>query len=153
MAYSTARFCIDRNIVRWTLINGVINRKTNQDDPTGGQDISVQEVRAIERTAVRKKERGTLGRPLLFIAVLLLATAWGSDSLTLRFVVGLAGLALLYTAVERLRTKVTMHDAFRLVIPGRNAEEWTVVGVTPETMGFVRGVEEEISSPTRAAGA
>src|SRR4051812_21178364 len=135
MPHAPAKFCIDRDFVRWTLIEGAINRKTNLDDPGGGQEITTDQVRAIQRTTIKRKERKPLGRPLLLIAVLLLVIAWSSNYVALRFAIGLAGMACLYSGAERMRPKVRVEDAFRLVIPGRNAEEWTVVGVTPEIMG------------------
>jgi hypothetical protein len=153
MPHAPGKFCIDRDLVRWTLIEGVINRKTNQDDPRGGQNLPVEQVRGIERTTIKRKERKPLGRPLLLIAVLLLVAAWSSNYMALRFAIGLAGLACLYSGAERMRTKVRVEEAFRLVIPGRNTDEWTVVGVTPEIMGFLGAVEAEISSPSQAAGA
>lgn len=152
MPHVPGKFCIDRNMVRWTLINGVINRKTNQDEPTGGQDVSIEEIRAIERTIVRTSTRNRMGWPLVLFAALLLVAAWGSASIIFRFVMGFAGLASVDSGVEKLRRKVTIHDAFRLVIPGRNSQEWTVVGSTPEVLGFIRGVELELSSPASAIG-
>jgi hypothetical protein len=153
MPHAPGKFCIDRDFVRWTLIDGVINRKTNQDDPSGGQNLRVEQVRGIQKTTVKRKERQSLGRPLLLIAVLLLIAAWNSNYIALRFVMGLAGLACLYSGAERMRTKVRVEEAFRLVIPGRNTDEWTVVGVTSEIMGFLGAVEAEVSSQSRAAGA
>ncbi len=152
MPHSPGKFCIDRNLVRWTLINGVINRKTLQDPPAGGQDVPVRQVRAIQKTTVKKVERLPFGRTMVLLGVLLLAVAWWSMMVVVRVSLGVAGLATLYSGAERMRARISYHDAYQLVIPGRKREEWLVVGSTPEILGFIEAVQSEITDETNVAG-
>ena len=153
MPHAPGKFCLDRNLVRWNLLNGVITRKTASDGPLDGQDVAASRVTAIEPTTFKKVERQPYGRAMIVIGVALLGLAWWSLSMPLRAIFGLAGLLLLYGGVERNRARVTIHDAFRLVIPGHNAAEWTVVGSTPEVMGIVEGIQAEMYGEANALGA
>jgi len=132
------------------LIQGVINRKTLQDPPTGGKEVPVQAVRAIQRTSVREVKRPPFGRAMILCAAVLLAAAWHSTFLLIRGVAGLAGLVFLYWGAERMRARVSFQDAFQLVIPGQRSEDWLVVGSTPEILAFIDSINPEISSPSTA---
>jgi hypothetical protein len=153
MPHAPGKFCIDGNFVRWHLLNGVITRKTANDGPLDGQEVPASRVTAIEPTTFKKVERQPYGRAMILIGVALLGLAWWSLSLPLRAIFGLAGLLLVYGGVERSRARITIYDAFRMVIPGHNAAEWTVVGSTPDVMGIVEGIHAEMYGETNAFGA
>ena len=153
MHHAPGKFCIDRNLVRWNLLNGMITRKTVNDGPLDGQEVAASRVTALEPATFKKVERQPYGRAMILIGVALLGLAWWSLSLPLRVILGLAGLLLLYGGVERSRARVTIYDAFRIVIPGHDAAEWTVVGSTPEVMGFVEGIQAEMYGESNALGA
>jgi hypothetical protein len=153
MPHAPGKFCIDRNLVRWNLLNGMISRKTINDGPLDGQEVAASRVTAIEPTTFKKVERQPYGRAMILIGVALLGLAWWSLSLPLRVIFGLFGLLLVYGGVERSRSRVTIYDAFRIVIPGQDPAEWTVVGSTPEVMGIVEGIQAEMYGETNALGA
>jgi hypothetical protein len=150
MPHAPGKFCLDRNLVRWNLLNGVITRKTASDGPLDGQDVAASRVTAIEPTTFKKVERQPYGRAMIVIGVALLGLAWWVPSLTPRVIFGLLGLLLLYGGVERNRARVTIYDAFRIVIPGYDPAQWTVVGSTPEVMGIVEGIQAEMYGEANA---
>ncbi len=143
MPHSPGKFCIDRNLVRWSLINGVITRKTLNDGPLDGQDLPVQQITGIEKTFVTKVERQPYGRRMMLLGVALVALAWPSPNLWVRIAAGLAGLGLLYWGVERSRVRKSVHEAFQMVVPGRKAEDWLMVGSTSEILGFIDAVQAD----------
>ena len=144
MASAPAKFCLDLNRIRWSYMNGTITRKTNNDDPLAGQEVPAKQVTAIEQTTIKKVERKPMGRYVIVVGVALVVAAWMSGSTVTRGLLGLVGLLAMYRGVEMSRAKVTILDAYRLVIPGRNQEDWQLVGNTPEVHGFLEAVRSEM---------
>ena len=141
-----AKFCLDRNKVRWVLLEGVINRKAHDDDPAGGQNLAVSEIQRIEKTVVERKQRSPLALPATYAGLGILALfGWIT---TLSMWAGIPGLALgaivLLWGLMRLGGQTERIDAFRIVAPGIRADEWVVVGSHAEVQGFLGGVEKEM---------
>ncbi len=150
MPHTSGKFCIDRNLVRWTLLNGIITRKTLQDDPTGGQELPVTQVKMVEKVTVKKIYRLPFGWPVAVFAAGLLAVSWRAGSLFVRLLCGLAGLACLYWGAKRIPARTTEHDAYRIVAPGVNPEEWMVVGSSSEITGFIEALRAGLAPETEA---
>ena len=59
------------------LLEGVITRKTAQDDPAGGLILPVERVTSVEKTVIARVNRSPLAWPAIYIACIFLAiTAW-----------------------------------------------------------------------------
>ena len=154
MAYRQAKYCLDQNFIRWSLVEGVITRKTAADGPTEGQELSLSQIMRIEKTAFQRTVRARLAWPVtVFAAVLLalsvvLAGTWWPASLA-----GFAvGLLLLSWGVRRIPPQTETLDAFRLVTSVPNPDDWILVGAVPEVEGFVDGIKadlEENKSPSQ----
>src|SRR3989304_5034005 len=77
MAYREAKFCLDMNRIRWSLLEGVITRKNPHDGPTEGQELRIHQVTGVEETTVKRVHQSRLGWPVTLLAVGLLAlSAW-----------------------------------------------------------------------------
>jgi len=139
-------------MVRWSLLHGVITRKTSQDDPTEGRELSVKQVSAIRKTTATTARRLPLAWPIVGIGALLAALAWWVSSLPIRIVAGLLGVVFLSWGVARLPAQKTVHEAYQIVAPGVNPEDWLVVGSTAEILGFIEGVQSEMRQQEEAAG-
>ena len=63
MGSQEAKFCLDRNQVRWVLLEGVINRKTQQDDPDKGMNLPVGQIQSIEKTSIERRHKNPLAGP------------------------------------------------------------------------------------------
>ena len=117
MPHQPGKFCIDQNLVRWTLLDGTITRKTLQDPPTGGQEMPAKRVRAIEKVTVKKAHRLPFGWPAALFAVALLGWAWWTHSLVVRLAGGLVGLTCLFWGLKRIPARTTEHEAYQIVAP------------------------------------
>src|SRR5688572_33402249 len=154
MAGSEAKFCLDRNKVRWVLLEGVINRKSHQDDPAAGQNLAVSQIQRIEKTTIERKHRSPVALPATYAGLFLLAVfVWVA---TMLWWVGLPGLvigaAILLWGLMRLGGQTETIEAFQIGAPGVRAEDWYLVGSHDEVMGFIGGVEKEMEarkSPVR----
>src|SRR3972149_11932508 len=73
MSGREAKFCLDRNQVRWVLLEGVINRKTPQDDPDKGMNLPVEKIQSIEKTQIVRRHQNPLAAPATLAGVLFLA--------------------------------------------------------------------------------
>ena len=145
MPHSPGKFCIDRNLVRWSLLHGIITRKTSTDSPLDGQNLPVSEVTGIEKTTVVKVDRPRFGWPAILTGIAVLVIAWQIDSLPLRILIGVMGFASVYWGSLRIRARRTVHDAYQIIVGGMKPEEWTVVGSSPETIGFIEAVRSELA--------
>jgi len=152
MPHSPGKFCLDQNLQRWSLLNGVITRKTKDDPPEGGQNLPVEKVTAVEKNTFTKVERLPFGKPATLLGVVLIGIAIGSNSLTARILCGLLGLLIFLWGVKRIPAKTTVLDAYQIVAPGTNPAEWRVVGSAPELIGFVQAVKVESSHPAESVG-
>jgi len=144
MPHSPGKFCVDRNLVRWALIDGIINRKTAADEPTGGQNLPVKQVAVIEKVTVEKRLRQRFGWPAALVGLGLLAVSWWAG-LFLRLLGGLAGLALLYWGAKRIFSHTVVLDGYQIVAPGLKHEDWVVVGSGNEVTGFIEGLKFEMA--------
>jgi hypothetical protein len=147
MSSREAKFCLDRNKVRWVLLEGVINRKTPQDDPAAGQNLPVSQIQRIEKTSVERTHRSPLALPATYAGLFLVAVfGWVA---TLSVWVGVPGLVLgavaLLWGLMRLGGSTEKIEAFRIVAPGVAAEDWVVLGSHHEVVGFISGVEKEMA--------
>jgi hypothetical protein len=153
MSGREAKFCLDRNQVRWVLIEGVINRKTLQDDPDKGLNLSVERIEAIEKTQIERRHKNPLAKPAAITGILLLGLfGWLA---TISLWVGVPGLAagagVLLWGLLRLSGTTEKMDAFQIVAPGINPEDWYIVGSHHEVLGFINGVRAEMEASHPAA--
>ena len=153
MSGRQAKFCLDRNQVRWVLLDGVINRKTPQDDPDKGLNLPVEQVRSIERTQIERRNKNPLARPATVGGiVILILSVWLSTITVWLGVPGLlVGAFALLWGLKRLGGSSERLDAFQIVAAGTNPEDWYVVGSHLEVLGFIEGVQTEIRANLQAA--
>jgi hypothetical protein len=151
MSGQEAKFCLDRNQVRWVLIEGVINRKTQQDDPAGGMNLPVEKIQRIEKKVVTRQHKSPLAAPITIAGIVLMALSgliavsslWmGVPGLVVGSILIIWGLMRISPAVERI-------DAFQIVAPGTTPQEWLVVGSHHEVVGFLEGLERELAKSQR----
>jgi hypothetical protein len=141
--HSPGKFCLDRNLVRWSLLNGIITRKVAADGPQEGRELPVHQVRGIEKTTFLKVERSRSGWLTALFGIAVVVLAWQIDFAPLRLTIGVLGFASVYAGSQKIRPRREVHEAFRLVGPNLRPDEWIVVGSTPEVTGFVEAVRLE----------
>ncbi|MBI2819454.1 MAG: hypothetical protein HYX73_05700 [Acidobacteria bacterium] len=141
-----AKFCLDRNQVRWVLLEGVINRKTPQDDPDKGMNLAIEKIQSIENTQVERRHENPLARPAMVAGFLILALFGWLSTITLwAGVPGLIiGAIVLGWGLLRLGGTTERLDAFQIVAPGTNPKDWYIVGSHLEVLGFIEGLRKEI---------
>ena len=145
MPYRQAKYCLDQNFIRWSLVEEVITRKTAQDGPTEGQELPIRQITRIEKTTFQHTIRTRLAWPITLFALgllalsLVLAVIWWPASLP-DFVVGFL---LLVWSVRRIQPRTETLDAFRLVASVPNPDDWILVGAIPEVEGFIEGVRAD----------
>jgi hypothetical protein len=147
-----AKYCLDRNNVRWVLLEGVINRKAPQDDPAGGQNLPVAQITSIEKTTIQRVRRSPLAKPALYAGVVLLVVfVWIASMSWLIAAPGLVlGALLFFWGLSRMSGEKEVMDAFQIVAPVQNPSDWLVVGTHSEVAGFVEGVRNEMRLPPQA---
>src|SRR5262245_53838381 len=141
-----AKFCLDRNQVRWVLLEGVINRKTPQDDPDKGQNLPIAQIRRIEEAALEKRHRNPLAMAATLAGLFLLTiSGWIASS---SFWLGLPGLILgalvLIWGLARISGDVEKLTSYQIVASGTNPREWLIVGSHHEVVGFIEGLRHEM---------
>jgi hypothetical protein len=153
MTQRQAKYCLDQNFIRWSLVEGVITRKTAQDGPMDGRELSLSQVTHIEKTTFQRTVRSRLAWPVTLVALALLALSvvltriWWPASLP-----GFAiGLLLLLWGVRRIPPRTETLDAFRLVAAVPNPDDWIMVGAVPEVEGFVEGIKADLEANQRPA--
>ena len=151
MSGREAKFCLDRNQVRWVLLEGIINRKTQQDDPDKGTNLPVEKIQAIEKITVERHHSSPLAKPAFIIGVVILGLfGWLS---TVSIWAGLPGLIVgalvMLWGLKRLSGTTEQLEAFKIVAPGFNVQDWTVVGSHHEVMGFIEGLRAEMQAAPR----
>jgi len=153
MTQRQAKYCLDQNFIRWSLVEGVITRKTAQDGPMDGRELSISQVTRIEKTTFQRTVRSRLAWPVTLVALALLALSvvltmiWWPASLP-----GFAiGLLLLWWGVRRIPPQTETLDAFRLVASVPNPDDWIMVGAVPEVEGFVEGIKADLAENERPA--
>jgi hypothetical protein len=155
MASSQSKFCQDRNGIRWVLLEGMITRKTKQDDPAGGKNLPVDRVMSVEKTVVKRVNRSPLAWPAIYIACILLAlTAWIFSlevSALLAIPTLLAGLWFLFWGLARIKGTEEVLDAYQLITNGQKLSDWIIVGSHEEVLGFIEGIRNDMGGSKRAA--
>ena len=153
MTQRQAKYCLDQNFIRWSLVEGVITRKTAQDGPMDGRELSISQVTRIEKTTFQRTVRSRLAWPVTLSALGLLALSvvlagiWWPASLP-----GFGiGLLLLAWGVRRIPPQTETLDAFRLVASVPNPDDWIMVGAVPEVEGFVEGIKADLAENERPA--
>ncbi len=153
MSYRQAKFCLDVNKIRWSLLEGVITRKGQEDGPHDGQELSIEQVAAVEPTTVKRVQRSRLGWPVTYFAIaLLLLATWIATFLWLLSVpfFGLGLLCLVWGA-KRIPPQTEVLEAHRIVAAVANPEDWVVVGSISEVKGFIEGVRIELQEKAKGA--
>jgi hypothetical protein len=153
MGSREAKFCLDRNQVRWVLLEGVINRKTPQDDPDKGLNLPVEKIQAIEKTQIERRHKNPLARPAMLAGIVIVAlSAWLTTSILWLGVPGLIlGALMLVWGLVRLSGSTERLDAFQIVASGTKPEDWYIVGSHLEVQGFINGVRAEVEAKQPAA--
>ncbi|MBI3934509.1 MAG: hypothetical protein HY316_07425 [Acidobacteria bacterium] len=141
-----AKFCLDRNQVRWVLLEGVINRKTKDDDPDKGMNLAVEKIQSIAKTQIERRHKNPLAAPATLAGVLMLGLfGWLATS---SWWLGLPGLvvggAALLWGLARLSGTTERLDAFQIVASGTNPQDWYIVGSHHEVIGFIEGLRSEM---------
>ena len=155
MSGREAKFCLDRDKVRWVLLEGVINRKTDQDDPTGGENLPFTQLTGVEKTSVTRVRRSPLAWPAIYAGVAMLALfAWIATANWWLALPGiLLGVVVLFWGLRRVSGQKEVLDAYQLLAPGTRPEDWLVIGSHLEVLGFVEGVRQEVEANRRAQAA
>jgi len=152
MSGREAKFCLDRNQVRWVLIEGVINRKTPQDDPDKGMNLPIERIQSIEKTQIERRHKNSLAAPATVAGIVILALFGWLATISLWVgVPGLAaGAAVLLWGLMRLSGTTERLDAFQIVASGTNPADWYIVGSHHEVIGFINGVQAELEANQHA---
>lgn len=151
MPYRQAKFCLDLNHIRWSLVEGVITRKTAQDGPTEGRELPISQVTRVEKTTFQRTVRSRFAWPVTLFALgllalsIVLAVIWWPASL-LGF--GLGSLLLIW-GIKRIPPQTETLDAYRLVAPVPDPDDWVLVGGIPEVEGFIAGIQAELEEKER----
>jgi hypothetical protein len=146
MAGREAKFCLDRNQVRWVLLEGVINRKTPQDDPDKGMNLPITKIQSIQETFIERRHNNPLAKPAVFAAILLLAiSGWLTTYSLWAGVPGLIlGALVLIWGMMRLSGSTEKLTSYQILASGTNPQEWLVVGSHHEVVGFIEGLRNEV---------
>ena len=146
MGNQQAKFCLDRNSVRWILLEGVITRTTQKDDPTAGQTLQVGRIASIEQRKIERTRRSPLAKPAVYLGLLLLGVfGWLATGNPLAAAPALAlGAIVLLWGLLRMRGQKETMDSFQLVVPGTNPQDWVIVGSHNEVLGFIDGVKSDM---------
>ena len=153
MTYHQAKYCLDLNHIRWSLVEGIITRKNPHDAPTEGQDLPIQQITGVEKTTVQRVSRSRLGWPVTLFAVGLLAlSAWTATISWLAAIPGgVVGILFLVWGVKRIPPRTEIIEAYRILTPAGNPDEWVVTGTIPEVAGFIAGVKAELEAKEKQA--
>ena len=155
MAGHEAKFCLDRNQVRWVLLEGVINRKTPQDDPDKGMNLPVGKIQSIQETVIERRHKNPLAAPATYAGIFLLAlSGWltayslwaGAPGLIVGAIILVWGLMRLSGTTEKL-------SSYQIEATGTNPPEWLIVGSHHEVLGFIEGLRAEIDIAHRQQSA
>lgn len=148
MVYRQAKYCLDVDHIRWSLVEGIITRKNQEDGPTEGQELPIEQVTGIEKTTVQRVYRSRLGLPVTFFAMGLLAlSAWAATIWWLAALPGaLLGMLCLVWGVRRIPPRAETLGVYRIVTRVGNPDDWVVTGTIPEVEGFIGGVKAELQA-------
>jgi hypothetical protein len=146
MSSRQAKFCLDRNSVRWVLLEGVITRTTQLDDPTAGKTLPVSQITGIEKASVERVSRSPLAKPAIYVGAVLLALfGWLAASTWALALPGLAlGAIVLFWGLVRLPGQKEVLAAYQILAPGTHPPEWQLVGSHTEVLGFIDGLRRDM---------
>ena len=141
-----AKYCLDENHIKWSLVEGVITRKGAQDGPLDGQVLPISEITAIEKTQIQRTHRARLAWPVTLVGIAILGLSLRVASRTwLAALPGLAlGLLLLVWGIKRIPAHTETIASFRIVAPVANPADWVMAGEVPEVEGFIAGIKAEM---------
>lgn len=149
-----SKFCQDRNGVKWVLLEGMITRKTPQDDPTGGKNLPVTRVSSVEKTSIKRVNRSPLAWPAIYAACVFLAlTAWIFSMDLPVFAAAptlLIGVWILFWGLARVKGREELLDAYQLITNGQKLSDWLIVGSHEEVLGFIDGVQNDMGGAKSA---
>ena len=150
-----AKFCLDRNQVRWVLLEGVINRKTPQDDPDKGLNLPVARIQRIEETSIERRQKNPLASPAMFAGLFLLAlSGWITRFSVWAGVPGfIIGAFVFIWGLKRLSGSVEKLGSYQIIAAGTNPQEWLIVGSHHEVIGFIDGLRHEVEQAQRQQAA
>lgn len=143
-----AKYCLDQKHIKWSLVEGVITRKTAHDGPQDGQTLPTSQIKAIEKTQITLTQRSPLGWPVTLIGLVLLGLSfWITWVSWLAAAPGLVfGAWLLVWGVKRIPAHTETIGAFRLVAAVANPDDWIMAGDdVPEVQGFIDGVKADMA--------
>ena len=146
-----SKYCLDQKHIKWSLVEGVITRKSAQDGPYDGQTLPVSQIQAIEKTQIQITHRSPLGWPVTLIGLVVLGLSfWIALGSWLAAAPGLAfGLLLLVWGVKRIPAQTETIGAFRMVAQVQNPDAWIMAGEVPEVQGFIDGVKADMAANDR----
>jgi hypothetical protein len=155
MSSRQAKFCQDRNKVRWVLLEGVINRKTPQDDPAKGKDLAVAQITGIEKTSIERVQRSPLARPAIYAGLVFLALGGGMAAVAWWWMLPglILGAVTLFWGLQQSSGQKEVLDAYQIVASGTNPEDWRVIGSHEEVQGFIEGVRSAMQEAQSAKAA
>jgi len=155
MPYRQAKFCLDENHVRWSLLEGVITRKEQHHGPTEGEELHIRQVTGLEKTSLKRVHRSRMGGPVtLFAVALLVLSGWVATLSWLGAIPGLLlGFAGLYWGVKRIPPRTEILEAHLILAPGIEPERWRVVGSISEVEGFLQGLRIELGEKEKEQAA
>ena len=153
MPYQQAKFCLDLNQVRWTLLEGVITRKNKDDSPTEGKQLHIRQVTAVEEVQIKREYRSRLGWPATLLGLGFLALfVWLATISWIAAIPGLlVGLLCFIWGVKRIPARKEELGGFQIVASGTDPQEWRLTGAIPEIRGFIEGVRIELKEKDEAA--
>ena len=147
-----SKYCLDENHIKWSLVEGVITRKTAHDGPQDGQTLPLSQIKAIEKTQITLTKRSPLGKPVTLLGVIILALSlWLATVSWLLAAPGLVvGLLVFLRGVKRIPAHTETLGAFRIVAPVQNPDDWVMAGSdVPEVQGFIDGVKTDMAQGDR----
>lgn len=148
MGRREAKYCLDENHIKWSLVEGVITRKGAQDGPHDGKTLPVSQITAIEKTQIERKYRSPLAWPATLVALVILALSfWLAFLSLLAALPGIAvALPLLVWGAKRIPARTETSGAFQLVAKVENPDDWVLAGAVPEVEGFVEGIRADMAA-------
>ena len=147
-----SKYCLDENHIKWSLVEGVITRKSAQDGPHDGQTLPISKIKAIEKTEIQVTHRSSLGWPVTLIGLAILGLSfWIAVGSWLTAAPGFVfGLLLLVWGVKRIPAHTETIGSFRLVAPVENPDDWIMAGDdVPEVVGFIDGIKADMAQGDR----
>ena len=118
-----------------------------------GKTLSVDQVFGIEKTFVSRSEKSSLSLPVVFFGAIVILASW---LIAMWWWVAavpgfLIGVICLFWGLKRIFPKRHSVEAYKIIAPNTNPEEWLIVGSISEILGFVEGVRTELQQKEKQA--